>query len=385
MENAHTTIGFGDTQISVFVGRAADDLVVDTVNLNVIVPQLLPAAAGKVESGESSVVVETLRPDGTPEQARVKTANTITATFVGKSNMRYPPMVRRGEQVLVYQFNGSDVYFWDSMGRDPELRTVDKLRIEVAAKTKLNEELTDDNAYFLEIDTITQHVQLKTSSVNGEKARYVLDLNPGEGNCQLGDDKGNSVSIDSVKSRVRVANAKKSMLDLLGEDIFVVGPRDVVLKAGRQVVADAPVFTQRSTTGGGVTLFQANALAIKAAQFVVDAGLIGLNGQTTVGGSLVVSDIVKALSYATGSGSAYGAATTSISDGSAAVPSNAANDAAASPAARHAAAVEQLVEIANLLVTLFGEINAATGAPLTAWSSLATLAAAAEMAKNSGE
>ena len=380
-----TSLGPGETRVAYMIGRAAEDVKDGSVELRIIVPQLNPAASGAVEPGAADTVIETMTPDGTPEQRRAKTTNVITATYHGQSNIKYRPTVRKGEQVLITQYGDSDRYFWESLGRDPELRQLDVYRVEVSDKTTLSEELTDDNTYLFELNTKTGQVTIKTAKTNGEQFRYMVQIDAKNGTLLIGDDAGNSAFINSVESQVRLANAKGSMLDLNGLDAMLVAPRDLVMKAGRQAAFDAPMLTNQNT--GGVTKMTAGALALDATSAVViTAPMIGLNGQVSVGGSLQVGGTVLAENYATGTASPYAASDTDIVEGTSNIASNTPGIPAAGPEARHAAAHEQLVELTEKIAELFGEVFTAVGAPTTdADTVLTPIAEASIMSKNTGE
>jgi phage baseplate assembly protein gpV len=372
----HVSMGPAETRVVTFLARAAKDLPDDSVLLDVIVPQLTPSASGPVTSDLRTAVVETQRDNGKVERASVATANTLTARWIGASNIKYAPTVRRGEQVQVYQFGDSDVYYWKALGRDPELRKLDVWRVEVSDKLSNNTPLTDDNTYFLEINTKASRVTLKTSRSNGEAARYAFVMDGKAGTFTLTDDQGNLAYMNSEAAQVRLANAKGSMLDLLGRSAFLVGPDDVVLKGGRQVVLDTPVFTTRTSKGGGVTRMEATAMTLACAGgFTVEAPTIGLNGQTTVDGTLVATDVVKAAGYSTGGGVAYPSSTTNIAEGTGSAAAPTPNSGDATGPMRHAAAYEQLLQLAAKIEELV---------PETA-GQLVPIAETSQMVKNTGE
>jgi len=385
MDGHAISLGSGETRVTTFIGRAAEDLPDGSVRLKVIIPQLMPAASGSVEAGTAEVVVETQRPDGTPEQVRATTTNTITASFIGESNLKYPPTVRKGEQVVLYQFGDSDLYYWRSMGRDPELRMRDVWRVEVSNKTARNAPLTDDNTYYLELNTKTSSVTLKTSNTQGEKARYLVNIDGKAGQLSITDNLNNSLFIDSTAPQVRLANGNGSMLDLFKKSVFVVGPEDVVVKAGRQVVLDSPVVTQRSTSGGGVCRFEVKSMAIAASNGItMEAPTIGFNGQVLASGSIMANGLILAPTFAVGSpGGTYPAATTNIVNGTGASPAPAPNATVPDPGSRHSAAVEDLIALATHIKGLFDEVNGVISVPVDT-SGIIPLATAAKMDQNKG-
>lgn len=81
----------------------------------------------------------------------VEASNFVTATYLGtESNRRYPPDVRKNEQVFVFNYSDQDKYFWISSGRDDVLRRVERYNISVSDLSSTPvDQLTDDNTYFL--------------------------------------------------------------------------------------------------------------------------------------------------------------------------------------------------------------------------------------------
>lgn len=378
-----TTLGSGQTRITTLIGRAAEDLSEGSISLKVMVPQLNPAATGAVKPTTSKSLIETRTSDGVVENAWAETTNTITATYLGLSNIKYPPTVRTGEQVMLYQFGDSDAYYWQSLGRDPELRRLDTWRVEVSNKTETTGELTDDNTYFIEMDTKTSTLTIKTSKSNGEVARYTLRIDGKSGELLLGDDKGNSFFIDSKKPQVRMANADGAMVNLDKKDAYLVAPQDVVLKAGRQCIIDAPVMTQRAS-GGGVCEFTTGAMAINAdVAITLNAPVVGIGGQLQGGSSATFGGPVLATAFANGAGPTAPAASNDIVSGSSSSPEVPAADPSAELGARHSAASEQLIELATLVAALFDEVTASVGVPADT-TGIVPIAVSSEMPNNTG-
>lgn len=380
------SMGSGETSETRYIGRAAEDLPDNSTSLKIIVPQLSPAASGGVAASRTESIISTESPDGVTTQTKATTSNTITAVYIGLSNFKYPPTVRKGEQVMVYQFGDSDQYYWRSMGRDPELRKLEVLRIEVSDKTDTRAALTDSNTYFFEMDTKVGHVKLQTAKTNNEAVRYSLHLNGKEGLLDLKDDIGNLIHFDSQKPQIRVSNKDGSVLDLTGKIASLIGPDSAVIQGGKQILLDSPNLTMRNTKGTGITKLEFNELALEGKAMTTTAPVIGLNGQVTTSSSIIAGGAIQATGYSTGTGTpAYTAATTDIVKGTGAGGDNSVNGVTVNPGTRHAAAYEELLELAQRLEDMLNEVKTSLGVPVNVDGELTAIATASKMPKNQGE
>lgn len=167
------------------------------------------------------------------QSAMVTKANFVIAHYFGTNHNQSIPNVQRGEQVKVFQIMGdTGKYYWTVMGRDPNLRQTDIQRTEVAAKTTLNEPVTDGNSYFNEIDTTNKRVTLlKTSAANGEEQTYTFEVDTDAGTVLLADTHGNAVSIDTQGHAVSLKNGSNSSIRIVGEDILITCSGKIVLRS----------------------------------------------------------------------------------------------------------------------------------------------------------
>ena len=75
-------------------------------------------------------------------------------------------------------------------------------------------DLTAQNSVFFEINTVDKHITLSTPENDGEKCRFVIQLNYGDANFSLSDTIGNSIVMDSVAELIQMRNASDSFLKL---------------------------------------------------------------------------------------------------------------------------------------------------------------------------
>ena len=141
---------------TVYKGDVAEDKAKDSREIKVYIQELLPFQSGEFEAAEAKVDVS--MPDANVNQhsGNATLTNVQTAIYMDLfSNRAYPPDVVKGEQVAIFKYANSDTLYWFSLGRDDNLRKLEKFRLQVSnTPTSTGKELTDDNTYFLEISTI---------------------------------------------------------------------------------------------------------------------------------------------------------------------------------------------------------------------------------------
>lgn len=367
------------TPIRVWVGSVLEDKKRDSAVVKISVPELFPDSGGSADPADKRSIIRTQNASGQSEETVTNTTNHLTCTWLGESDF-YAPWVRKGEQVLVYQIGDTPKFFWGEFKRDRELRKTDIKRIYVAAKNSNNEALDDSNIYFFELNSEDQTVSIQTSKANGEVTRYVMKLNCKTGEFVLTDDLNNSIYLNSQERLISLTNGDKASYTLSKQDAFISAPRDLMAKAGRQFVVDAPVMTiQTSAEGSGITKLSFKELALDGDAITLNSQMIGLNGQTTVGQPLLVNGDVFAQGFSVGSGSAYSAATTDISAGTGSSGGNSPNSPEDAQNLRHTTAHEDFLQFAQLVRDQLD----AVGAP--APDSIMPPAVDALMPKNKGE
>ena len=206
--------------IHFYLGKVAADKENDSRFIKVILPEVQPNNRN-VHATEQSVDVGTDSNNG-KQTGNITISNFITAEYYGSTNSGFPPDVRENEQVLVIQYGDTNKYYWQSMGLDDNLRRTERTRLQVGATLDNNASLDDSNVYALELNTRTdQAIRLWTTTANGEQHAYNFSIDAKNSRVFLGDDYGNSVTIDSNKPRITVVNQAKSLIDLNNEDITI--------------------------------------------------------------------------------------------------------------------------------------------------------------------
>lgn len=360
MTNPHQT-----SQILTYVGQAAEDLPRDAVRLKIFCPELTPALSGAYAAATQEVTAQTTNRRGVTETSRVTVSNTITATFWGQSNQSVAPRVRKGEQVMVLKYADRDEFYWQPTGRDQHARTTDTFRVEAAAAPATAEARGDDNSYILTVSGEDKQVLIKTSKANGEPFAYTIRIDTAGGTISINDDVGNRVFIDSATPQVQMNNKDGAVVNLFQKNATIAAPEDLVLKAGRQLVVDAPVSTYRTEEGGGTTVINVQRLAIQAAEGItMGAPVVGINAEATKIPGHVVAGPMRSEGYATGdAGAGYPKAEVAVADGQASKPTLSPDTNTGGGDNRHAAAWEETRQALEHIHSCFEEIKAVIGAP----------------------
>ena len=142
-----------------------------------------------------------------PETIVIKPEHTIRAKWLsfGQYNRITSPDVRKGEQVLLYRFSNSDLWFWTTMLNKHEYRTEEVVIYAWSDKKQMKEdnELIDD-MYYLEVNTKDKFIKLHTTDKNGEYTTYDFILDTKNGNFKFIDGKNNYIELDSPTDTVTI-------------------------------------------------------------------------------------------------------------------------------------------------------------------------------------
>lgn len=224
-------IGTSKSLTTSMVGTAAADLDHGSRELYVYCAQLTPFQDGTLDALETTNDINTVN-GSSSYQGSLKTTNCIKCIWKGDGNNPYPPAIRKGEQVTVYNIGDTDVWYWTTEGRDENQRRLDTKRISVSGSRENVKDNTDDNTYFLEIDTLRKKlIRLSTSKADGEQFRYQFLIDVDNSCVVIADDDGNSISLETKIPRITLRNKKNSILTLNDESILMACKKDIVIKS----------------------------------------------------------------------------------------------------------------------------------------------------------
>lgn len=246
---------------SIYVGIAVEDKPLDSREIKVYIRELIPYSGGKLEDTTRTETYSIKNDQDATISGNVDTTNCIIADYFGvETNRAFPPDIVKGEQVLVFRYSDEDRYYWVCAGRDDNLRRGELHRIQISDDMHIVKELTEHNTYFLEMDTkVAKRIRIETSKSDGEDFEYRIIIDAKNDFVQITDDIGNRMEIFSKPKRVKLTNAVGATVDLLKEDIFILAPRDIHVKAGRFLfLSDTIVHNSYRNMSGTIHSFNVN-------------------------------------------------------------------------------------------------------------------------------
>ena len=198
------------------VGVAAANLLVGQTELSVFPNEKMPHTDGEVTDNVVNMATKGVDASGNNYSDNVETSLAIKAKWLSRNSwLKFPGLVRRGEEVQIWRIGDTDQYYWELMGLSNHLRRKDIILIAVSnTRDEKTVDLTAQNSVFFEINTVDKHITLSTPENDGEKCRFVIQLNYGDANFSLSDTIGNSIVMDSVAELIQMRNASDSFLKL---------------------------------------------------------------------------------------------------------------------------------------------------------------------------
>jgi len=216
--------------------RMSVGIVAENKRLDSPFVEVIPIEALNLMDAELGTDTVTLKTSGIdveekPYKVEVDMAATLKAEWLGETNRITSPDVRRGEQVWIWRQGDADKYYWSTLGRDDDLRRLETVIYRYSGLPEnIDEEITEDNSYFLEVSTHQKTVTLQTSKRNGEYCIYTLQFNPGEGQVTLKDDIGNTVQMDSAETTITLINADATLVELNKKDILLYSDDNISME-----------------------------------------------------------------------------------------------------------------------------------------------------------
>lgn len=256
-----------DSELRVFIG-ISNTTITDgnTPVLTAAIPEFNPMEEGCL--GEKIKIRATTEDplgvsSGSDDVWKVKT---VVCTYFGHgdTNGLYP-CVHRGERVLVFNYAGTEQFYWRAMGKDPGLRRAERVRWFVMDKCKSVDDppqycnVTEKNTYFIEMNTNKgdRGVRIHTCDNNGEEHCYDIAIFPDKNmfeitdnmsgggckdpkmSCDCDMDKGNCIRLMSNEHRWRIRNVDDSYVELDKENITIWCKDTITLRAGKNIVTFA--------------------------------------------------------------------------------------------------------------------------------------------------
>lgn len=217
---------FNSSQLRlVSVGYVAENKLRSSDEVEISMTELQPFINGELVSGVKEESVDCIDSDGQALTFKVKTSNTIRATWFGDSTNRVTsPDVRRGEMVNIYQFGNTDKYYWKTVNmpgvNTRKLETVTHVYSNTTDESQTK--LTPENAWHEEINTHEGHWTRQTNKSNGEKYAYTQQINAKDGIATpIADDAGAYQELDSNEDKHTIEAAGGAKIEVVKDEVII--------------------------------------------------------------------------------------------------------------------------------------------------------------------
>lgn len=222
-------------------GTAASNIGPMGNTLHIIVHEWHSMHDGEIDVTVDPLESNTMDMDGKMSSDKIQTTQTIHATWMPSgSNRLTAPNVRVGERVEVLEESDTGNYYWRPAGLDEKHRRLETIIWGISATPNEGDDPYDpENRYWIEFSSHSKKIVLTTSAKNGEKARFNITVDGGEGLFNLMDHKGNFATLNSVEDNWKVATTQGSFIEIDKVDINMVAVDNMVAKIGNNMSVDA--------------------------------------------------------------------------------------------------------------------------------------------------
>ena len=244
----------GSNNTYVRTGRVMKDKEPNSRKITVFVKDLLPYYSGELEGKSMDYEVS----DGGNYRGRFTATNEIEAEWLGDdTNRRFPPDVKKDEQVKVIIYADQDKAYWTSLGRDDDKRRTERIEFNVADTPDNPSPVNRENSYSISMDTQDkQEVNIQTSKTGGEEFAYTIKINAKDGKIFISDDANNEYVLESGVPRLYMKNNQGAMLEIAQKNVTIVAPEDWMVKVGRQAILDLPLIKMVNTNKAGIPVWE---------------------------------------------------------------------------------------------------------------------------------
>ena len=205
------------------IGTAAENLPLDSEFLEIAPQEQLPMLNGELTQAPTEYEARSSDANNVAYEEKQMTTSTLRARWKGlyQPNRMTPPNIRRGEQVLIFQYADADEYFWDAMGNSQNRRMETVVFAFSATPDEDAGEMTPENSYTVEISAHHKQLAIKTSAANGERTTYEVAIDAGDGNVKVVDGEDNGFVLDTPNKQLKLYNGDGSFVEVVGKTINI--------------------------------------------------------------------------------------------------------------------------------------------------------------------
>lgn len=229
-----------DTKTSKFrifsMGLVVVDKPLRTYTIEVVPHEYNPFHSGEATDNVDTYEAKDKGEDGADAvDLALKTTASLKAEWIpyGNTNRITPPDVRRGDEVLIFQFSDSDCYFWILWRRNGLIPRRETITIELSNEAKENIMLTEENTYIFHMSTHEKLIHVQTSTSDGEPHAWFIQLNTKDSTFSVRDDDGQQFNISTKERLVELLNKDGCKVQLTKRNINIIAPDNVNITAKR--------------------------------------------------------------------------------------------------------------------------------------------------------
>lgn len=244
-------------------------------------PEILPSFMGPPSPVPAAVPVATVNPlTGVETKSTLRQTTLLTCEYLGGDN-HLVPCIYKGERVRIFNYGGSDKFYWLPLGREPGMRRHEHLRWFAMSQPKGVEKgvrfaTTDLNSYFVDINTNEGQkcIHIHTSQADGEVHGYDIRICPQGSFIEINDTDGNFFILDSKIPMWHMHNTYDSNI-MMTKDIININCHNIL-----NIVADNAINVK--TTALAYTTETTVHNASKSHTLTTDVNTISANKTMTV-------------------------------------------------------------------------------------------------------
>lgn len=282
------------------IGRAANNKALNSKELEITPIEQLNMLDGELVSLPFDSEVSGESADGSEYSSKVTLNTALTATWYPMgSNRSTPPDIRRGERVVVWRMADTDQFFWTETGWDDHLRRLETVHYKWSATKDESADMSDPkNYYHLSISTHEGMIHLETMTENGEKAKYVLQINTKDGIVSLADDFGNFGQIESEEKTISFQNGDGTLWQLDKQKLYGYAQDMMHVLAEKKIHFQTRTFLLECEEGD---INASSRFKIKTPQFDVESNTnMFTSPNTTFTGNVAVNQSLTAAAGGSG-------------------------------------------------------------------------------------
>ena len=194
------------------IGIVAEDIEENSNTIKVYPQELLTNTVDADISTIKTTTTNSRSSSGKEESIVVDKSSIILAKWLpkGNDNRITAPMVCKGETVQLYNFAGTDEYYWTTLDNEMDLRKNEKATYYFSNKREID---SSGNliykGYHFTVDCINKFIRLFTSNNDEEFTTYDLKINTKEGVISIIDGKNNFIKLFSQEDKLVITTNKK--------------------------------------------------------------------------------------------------------------------------------------------------------------------------------